>query len=100
MVKVINISSPERIIAAFGQTLRITKALAFANTSSTRINFYHHLAKVLLAYSQHYSLTEYNSQRLLKTTKSMQTEIHEVTKINTLDPCVNTESNIDNTKVI
>ena len=30
----------------------------------------------------------------------MQTEIHEVTKINTLDPCVNTESNIDNTKVI
>ena len=62
MVKVINISSPERIIAAFGQTLRITKALAFANTSSTRINFYHHLAKVLLAYSQHYSLTDLQIQ--------------------------------------
>ena len=48
MLKVINISSPETIIDAFGQTSRITKALAFANTSSNRINFYHDLAKVLL----------------------------------------------------
>ena len=52
MLKVINISSPETIIDAFGQTSRITKALAFANTSSNRINFYHDLAKVLLTYSQ------------------------------------------------
>ena len=62
MLKVINISSPETIIDAFGQTSRITKALAFANTSSNRINFYHDLAKVLLTYSQHYSLTDLQIQ--------------------------------------
>ena len=62
MLKVINISSPETIIDAFGQASRITKALGFANTSSTRINFYHDLPKVLLTYSRHYSLTDLQIQ--------------------------------------
>ena len=42
----------------------------------------------------------YNSERFLKTTECTKIEIDEVTKINTTDKSVNTESNIDNTKVI
>ena len=45
-MKVTNIWPPETIADAIGQILRITKALAFDNTLSNRINFYHDLPEV------------------------------------------------------
>ena len=45
-MKVINISSPETIVVAIGQTLRVRKPLVFDDTSSIRINFYGDLEEV------------------------------------------------------
>ena len=104
IVKVRNISPAGTIADAIEQTLHITKASAFDNTSSIRINFYHDLAEVPLN-NKKYNITylqihNYISERLLKTTERMKIETDEVTKINTKEDFVNTESNADNTKVI
>ena len=86
------------IVDAFGQNLSITKALAFDNTLSIRINFYYDLAEVPQN-NETYNITylqiqNYNTEKFLKTTECT------ITKINKPDDFVNTESNIDNTKVI
>ena len=95
-VKITNILPP--IVDAFGQNLSITKALAFDNTLSIRINFYYDLAEVPQN-NETYNITylqvqNYNTEKFLKTTECT------ITKINKPDDFVNTESNIDNTKVI
>ena len=95
-MKITNILPP--IVDAFGQTLSITKALAFDNTLSIRINFYYDLAEVPQN-NETYNITylqiqNYNTEKFLKTTECT------ITKINKPDDFINTESNIDNTKVI
>ena len=72
-VRVANISPPEIIADTIGQTLRVTKALAFHNTSSIRINFYHDLVEVPQN-NKTYNITyleihNYNSERFLKATE-------------------------------
>ena len=60
IVKVINISPPETIFDAIGQTLDITKALAFGITSSIRINFtmtWQKYLKTTKAYNNTYRFT-------------------------------------------
>ena len=95
-VKIANILPP--IVDAFGQTLSITKAVAFDNTLSIRINFCYDLVEVPQN-NETYNITylqiqNYNTEKFLKTTECT------ITKINKPDDFVNTESNIDNTKVI
>ena len=103
-MKVTNISPPETIVNAIGQTLRITKVLAFDSTSSIRNNFYHNLTELpqnTKTYNISYlQIPNYHSKKFLKTTERTKTEIYEVTKINTPEDFVNNESNIDNKKVI
>ena len=102
-MKVTNILPPEIIADAIGQTLRITKALAFDNALSVRINFYHYLSEVpqnnKKCNNTYLQIQRYNSEKFLKTTGRTKVEIDEVTKINTPEDFVITESNIDNTKV-
>ena len=102
-MKVKNILPPETIADAIRQTLIITKALAFDKNLSIRINLYHNLAEVpQITHVQHYLLTDpqLQLQKTLNDNGKQKIEIDEVTKINTLDDFVNTESNIDDTKVI
>ena len=66
-MKVTNILPPETIVDAIGKILCITKALAFDNTSSIRIRFYHALAEVPQN-NKSYNITylkiqNYNSER-------------------------------------
>ena len=74
---------------AVGQTLRITKTLAFDKNFSITINFYDELAEVPennktfnIRYLQ---INNYISETFLKTTKRTKIEIDKVTKINTPD---------------
>ena len=105
-MKVSNGLSPETIVDAIGQTLRISKASVFDNTLSIRINFYHDFRSTSKQQNiQHYLLADSHIQfrKILNARKTMERtkiETDEVTKINTPDDFVNTESNTGNNTMV
>ena len=106
IVKVSNDLSPETIVDAIGQTLRISKASIFDNTLSIRINFYHDFRSTSKQQNiQHYLLADSHIQfrkirNARKTMERTKIETDEVTKINTPDDFVNAESNTGNNTMV
>ena len=97
IVKIKSILPPETII-------RVTKVLAYANTSSVTTNFHNELCD-LPQKEKRYSISclqinSFNSERFLRNTERTQTEIKKNSNNCTPDNFVDTETTICNTNVV
>ena len=97
IVKIKSILPPETII-------RVTKVLAYANTSSVTTNFHNELCD-LPQKEKRYSIcclqiNSFNSERFLRNTERTQTEIKKNSNNCTPDNFVDTETTICNTNVV